>query len=145
MKTSDIQRELIAAGQDMALWPDSEIERLDRELTASATKMVMLMGWTGAQIDKWKYHLLKLLLEKGSKMKTREWKNAGPGKWTARITWYETNKGIRLRLQDNGEERFLTPNTEGQAESIWELFKRYFADGKSNLLNEFLETIGGWE
>lgn len=82
-------------------------------------------------------------------MKTREWKNAGPGKWTARIKWYETTKGIRLRLQDNGEERYLEPNTEEHAESIWQLFKRYAKrqDGtpESDFLVEMMETMGGWE
>lgn len=77
-------------------------------------------------------------------MKTRAWKNDQPGRWTARIEWYEMAKGIKLRLQDNGNEKFLYPKTEDEAERIWELFKRYAKPNgvaTSDFLDEMIATM----
>ncbi len=60
-------------------------------------------------------------------MRTRhkEWKNGKYPKWTCRIIWFQGSdeNDIRLQIEDCEVEKNVFPQSQIEADAIWDLFK----------------------
>ena len=55
--------------------------------------------------------------------KIKMWRNGRGGDWSARITWYEGDGSIRLKLDTVDGVQNLYPKNREEANAIWEEFR----------------------
>ena len=52
------------------------------------------------------------------------WRNGRGGRWTTRIRWYESKAdGIRLDMEDSERRHSYYPQSQNEAEHVWQLFR----------------------